>query len=168
MEKSARNLILKLRVLLELGFMPASVFPAFLPRFLGSSCVLVLGLKVWIFATSLLWMGRPNSLQILRYFGLSPNPSSAGNPAPVVFFAAFLAPCWTVLRDSTWGLILTSRRTTFMFWARRDSSFVGVKIAIYSGFKIPPKTESRRGRRPRIPSFSRIAFCPPTFWNFCN
>ena len=57
----ARNQSLKLRVLFGVGILPASVFPAFLPRLLGSSCDLGLKLKIWIFATSLLWMGRANS-----------------------------------------------------------------------------------------------------------
>ena len=43
-EGSGRIWFLKLRVRIELGFPQPSVFPGFLPRFLGSSCVLGLRL----------------------------------------------------------------------------------------------------------------------------
>ena len=168
MKKSGWNWTLKLRVLIELGFLPDSIFPAFLPRILGSSCILGLKLSVWIFSTSLLWMGRPNSPPILRYFGLSPNPNSTGETRVSRLLCSFSRSLLN--RSSRFHFrinldfqannfhVLSSTRFGFELGQNRDLQWV----------KIPPKIETRRGRWPRIPSFSRIAFCPPCFWSFRN
>ena len=91
-EKSAQNRSLKFRVRLGFRLRRASVILAFLPRFVGSPCVLGLRLKVWIFPTSLLWMAQPNSVLMLLYFGLNQNPSFTGNPATVASSRLFSLP----------------------------------------------------------------------------
>ena len=73
-EKFAQDRSLNFRVLSEIGFLPAPVFPAFLPRLVGSPCVLGLKLKVWIFPTSLLWTARPNSPPMSLNFGREQKP----------------------------------------------------------------------------------------------
>ena len=139
----------QLRVLIELGILPVSVIPVFLPHLWASSCDLGLGLKIWIFPTGFLWTARPDSSLILRSTGLKLKTLILPKLASVVFFAAFLAPCWSVPRNSTWVLFVSSRRTTFMFWARRDSVGIWVDLAIERFPLFLPRTElglTRRGR----------------------
>ena len=108
-------------------------------------------------------MGRANSSWILRYFGLNQKTLILLETCSVVFFTAFLAPWWSVLRDSTWGLFVSSRRTTFMFWSWRDSAFLWVNFAIYRGWTFCPEVGARRGRRPRVSQSFANRVLPPAF-----
>ena len=53
-----------------------------------------------------------------------------------------------------------------MFWAWRDSALNWIDFAIYSGWKVRPKTGARRGRRPRISQFFANRNLPPAFLNY--
>ena len=112
-------------------------------------------------------MARANSALILRYYGLKLKTLILLKTASVVFFAAFLAPCWFVLRNSTWVLFVSSRRTTFMFGSRRDSVGIWVDLAIKRKPLFLPRTELGSVRRGRW-HCSYFASCnlPPAFLEF--
>ena len=85
------------------------------------------------------------------------------------FSATFLAPYWTVLRDSTFGLIFDLWRTTSVFWAWRDSALNWVKIAKNRRSAFPPKQGSSLGKTtPRIPDFRESQFGPRFSKIFAN